>query len=354
MDNWQLLAERIDSFRMIDLLESFPEQLTEAERLGREFEFRQPDIPIKQLVFVGMGGSALAGDVIRALVEDRTSVSVQVHRAYTLPAWVGHETLVAALSHSGNTEETLFAFREAQDRHAKLLAVTSGGQLASFCQQEKIPYIRIPGGRPPRTALGYLFFPLFLVLVQNSFFDRVTGELEELHHLVAEKAQLFALEVPEENNPAKQWARKLHGKVPVFYASGKLGVAALRWKAQLNENAKQHAFWNILPEMNHNEIVGWELQGQKKLRSTFQPIFLHNTNDHPQIQKRMAISERTLQKSGLEVLHIETEGDTELARLFSIILLADFTSYYMALLNGIDPTPIAVIDELKSKLQKEE
>ena len=335
---------------MIDLLESFPAQLEEAETLGRKFEISQIPAAPAHILFVGMGGSAMAGELLRLLGRDRSPVPMTVIRDYTLPAWVDEKTLVVGLSYSGNTEETISAFREARKRSAGLLGISSGGKLGAFCQSEKIPFVQIPGGRPPRTALGYLTIPVFLIFQRAGLFSKISGELEELREIAQEKVRRFGLKNDEKENPAKQLARQFQGKLPVFYAPENLGALALRWKAQINENAKQQAFWNVLPEMNHNEIVGWELAGQDSWQGSFHAVFLHDQNGDPRIRRRIEITAEMLKKRGVEILSLNTEGRSYFARLFSLILLADFTSYYLALLNGVDPTPIPVIDALKSKL----
>ncbi len=350
--SWKSLAKKFDKSGMIDLLESFPTQLAEAERLGREFEIPQTGIAAAHILLVGMGGSAMAGDVARLLGRTRTPIPMTVIRDYSLPAWVNEKNLVVGLSYSGDTEETITAFQKAHERGASLFAVTSGGKLAAFCQSKNIPFVRIPGGRPPRTALGYLLIPLLLAFQRLDLFPGAEAELEELRQFVAEKVRQFGLEMDEKENLAKRLARRFQGKLPVFYAYGGLNAVALRWKAQINENAKQQAFWNVIPEMNHNEIVGWELAGQKTERSFFQIVFLRDRGDNARIQKRFEISGEILAKRGVDVLFLETEGESFLARFFSLILLADFTSFYLSLLNGVDPTPISVIDELKSRLRE--
>ncbi len=349
---WKVLAEKVDSQRMIALLESFPDQIAEAERLGAACDLSRLSTPPRSVIFVGMGGSAMAGDLMSLLGADFQTVPLEVVRSYSLPHWVGPNTLVVGLSYSGQTEETLTAFQEARRRGADVLAVTSGGQLAAFCERENLPCLRIPNGRPPRTALGYLFIPLLLIFHRLGIFSNLREALDECLALSRKKVQEFCLESEEAANPAKQVALKLWKRLPVFYASTHLAPVALRWKAQINENAKQHAFWNVLPEMNHNEIVGWQMSGQEAVRKYLQPVFLQDSQELPPLRRRLKITERILREKGFEVIQLKTEGRSRLARIFSLILWADFTSYYLSLLNEVDPTPISVIDSLKKQLQE--
>jgi glucose/mannose-6-phosphate isomerase len=286
---------------------------------------------------------------VRCLVEEEMPVPMAVIRGYSLPAYVGINTLMIAVSYSGNTEETFSAFRQGLDAGAMGYVITGGGQLDDLAESLNIPRVRVPKGLPPRCSLGYLFIPVLLALDETGLISLPGRDLQEAIQLTDKLRKSYAPDCPREENPAKQLALELQGSVPVIYGSlGTTETAALRWKTQFNENSKAYATYNILPEMNHNEIVGWDALPELSTKTA--AIFLRDSNEHPSVNARMEISSSILQEKGLTVYQFWSQGESPLARLLSLIYLGDYTSYYLALLNEIDPTPVDMIDELKRKL----
>ncbi|MCR4392255.1 MAG: bifunctional phosphoglucose/phosphomannose isomerase [Candidatus Acetothermia bacterium] len=325
----------LDRAGMLAALARFPDQCREGFALGER-------VPVDSLagfsrvVALGMGGSGIAGDLLAHLL----SVEVIPVRTYTLPRWVGEESLLLALSYSGDTEETLSAFADGLGRTRRALAVTSGGALGRLCTEKGIPWVRIPGGHQPRAALGYLLFPLLAVFRGLGTFRE---DLAETLSILDEQARALGPASP--GNPAQELALLLHGRVPLVCGAG---PAAVRWKTQVNENAKQPAFWAELPELCHNEIVGWELAG--KVFPNGVVVFLRSRHDHPRVQARIEILKEVLDRRGLPYLEVQGQGEGALAQTFSLLYLGDWASVYLALLNGADPTPVRPILELKERL----
>ncbi len=327
----------VDRAGMLAVLGRFPGQCREGLALGDEVSTERL-AGFSRIVVLGMGGSGIAGSLLGALLP----AEVVPVRGYTLPRWVGEESLVVALSYSGDTEETLSAFREALPRTRRLLAVTSGGTLGALCSERGIPWIKIPPGYQPRAALGYLLFPLL------GLFRRLDpiGGLDEVFPVLEGLARDLA--PGDGENEAQRLARTLHGRVPLVYGAGPTAPVAFRWKTQVNENAKQPAFWAELPELCHNEIVGWELSTRLLPQATV--VFLRAGHDHPRVQARIEILQQLLSARDLPWIEVHGRGTGALAQAFSLLYLGDWVSAYLALLNGADPTPVAIIRELKERL----
>lgn len=346
--------QALDPSGMADLLRDFPRQIEDAIQIGKAFQVpRSFQGTIEKIVFVGMGGSAIGGDVIRSLVSSEASTPIWVWRHYLLPPFVDQKTLCIFSSYSGNTEETISAFQEARKRRLRTLVITSGGELARLSAASSIPWIEIPKGYPPRSALGYSVFPLLKVLADLKLTKWEPRALEETVSLLgALERKKYAPEIPFRSNPAKRLAQTLWDRWVVIYAGTELlDSAALRFRNQIEENAKAMASHHLLPEMNHNEILGWQFPA--KLIPKCACVFLKDKEDHRRIQLRMQITkELVAAKRGVRVEEIRSQGKSRLARLFSVISLGDWVSFYLALLYRIDPTPVAVIESLKKRLAK--
>ena len=277
-------------------------------------------------------------------------VPIFVNRNYLLPAFVDERTLVIASSYSGDTEETLSAYQDAKKRSAKLIVVTSGGRLNDMADRDGVPVIKIPEGIPPRCATGYMFFPALILLTKIGIIKSKSGEIRQaIKFLRSLKNTKLGFDVPENKNIAKKVARALYDKYPVIYASqDNNDCAVTRWRGELAENAKTVSSGNLFPEMNHNEIVGFENPGH--LLKKIVVVMLRDSHDHPRISKRMEITKKILSTEGFEVIEVSSSGPSRLARIFSLLYIGDFVSFYLAMLNRTDPTPVARIAYLKKEL----
>lgn len=341
---------RKDPGGMLETLEGLPGQCLEALQMGQEVVLPEVGRP-RLVVLAGLGGSAIGGDLVRVLVSRQAGVPVLVVRDYNLPACVDQDALVFLTSYSGNTEETLEAYRQAGDKGAARIVLTTGGRLAELAERDGVLSVRVPGGLPPRSAIGYLSLPALLILARLGLtvFDPEAGA--ELLEVMGRVRDELGAGVPVAANRAKSLALKLYGKVPVIYGScGTTEAAAIRWKGQINENSKSLAFWNLFPELNHNEVVGSE--APPELLRQMAVLILEDPGDHPRIKARIEITAELLGKRVASITRLQGEGDSLLARIFSLIYLGDFTSVYLALLYNIDPRPVRVIDHLKQELAR--
>jgi len=341
----------LDAQNMIPLTDQFPQQCRKALDIAEQFNPPSPRIPIQNVVVTGLGGSAVGGDLLRVLMEDNGKVPLVVNRDYQVPAFVDDHTLVIAASYSGNTEETLSAFEDAQDRGALLVCVTSGGELAQRAAHHGSPVAFIPKGQPPRSAMGYLFIPMLMAAHKVGALRRdPKGDLLQAISLLENAREQWNADVPFEKNPAKQLAAKLYGKLPIIYGSQAYSsVVAFRWKTQLNENTKIHAFSNGYPEMNHNEILGWVLAQQQV--PNLAVVLLRDRVERPKIVARVETTKRLFSRAA-EVHEVFAEGQSLLARMLYAIYLGDWVSCYLALLYGVNPTDIGYINLLKAVLEK--
>jgi len=317
---------------MLEKLDNFRKQIEEAFKIAKKAKL--PKInkkKIDNIVVCGMGGSSAGGLLIQSFIK---KIPVFVNRNYDLPKYVKKNSLVFVVSYSGNTEETLSAYNEAKRRKATVIAITSGGRLA---EKEKKNLIKIPEGFQPRIALGYTFIPLLVVLSRCKLIPNQDNAVRDT---------LRAL-VPKTNSKEGfMLAKKLFNKIPVFYASDNLMGIAYISKTLINENAKQPAFFHIFPEMNHNELNGFR-RNAKKLHV----VMVKDKKDHIRIKKRMEIAGKLI-KEGTGITEISTKGKSLLARIMHTLHIIMYTSYYLALMNKINPTPVPVIEEFKLKLKK--
>lgn len=345
----------LDPSGMMDLTVGFAAQCREAVRIAAAFAPGPvPQRPVNNVVVTALGGSAIGGDLLRCLAARETDVPLIVNRDYTLPAFVSKDTLVIAASYSGGTEETLAAYAQARQRGAQIVCVTSGGILADRADTDGAPVWRIPGGQPPRASTGYLFFSMLAALAWRGLLRRsVDADVEETLELLEDLRGEYGPSVATDANPAKALARELQGRVPVFYGAQEyLGVVAVRWKGQYNENAKSHAFANVLPEQNHNEILAWALARRQAPR--WSVVYLRDPRERletPRLAHRVDVTAKVIGRS-VRSREVVARGESLLARMFSLVYLGDFASVYAAYLNGIDPTIIPGIDRLKSAMRR--
>ncbi len=305
--------------------------------------FKPPE-NINRVVICGMGGSAISGDLAAAIFGN--NLPIEVIKDYR-PSYIDNQTLLIAISYSGNTEETLSCVDIARKKGAWIAAITSGGKLqASLLPND--PRVTVPGGYPPRAAIAYLFFSAIRLMEAYKLIESQETVVKSIIAMLIKKAGAIASSVDRDYNFAKQMAQELQGKIPVIYASNpKLAPVAYRWKCQFNENSKVPAFYHTLPEMNHNEIEGWE---SVELRKYFIPIFLQNMDEDEKYLKRIRVMQDLFTRDTVPSLVFYAEGETLMERMFSLIYLGDMISYYLAELDDTDPTAINYIDELKKNI----
>ncbi len=340
----------VDKQGMLSRVEAFPDQCREAIDIGRGLDVRRVTGGRPNSVAVlGMGGSGVSGDVIRAVADPMSPVPVWSIKGYQLPGYVTRSTLCVAASYSGTTEETLSCFDQAIERGCKVICVTTGNELAERAARRKVPCAIIPSGLQPRAALGYLALPILIALEQLKIVPDQAAAIDETLFLIDNMVRQFKAEQPAKHNQAKQLASRLANKMPVVYGSdGIMAVAALRWKCQFNENSKAPSFWNVLPELNHNETVGWE--ELLTLTKRFALVMLRDRMEDPRVAKRFEVTRALIEDHFGRVLEVWSDGRERLARLMTTILLGDFVSVYLAIQAGVDPTPVERVQELKRRL----
>jgi glucose/mannose-6-phosphate isomerase len=351
LDNLKVM-EFIDRSKMLDLQVSFFKQCREALDISKNFKISPSYGKVKNIVISGMGGSAVGGDILRVYLKNQLKVPITVVRDYTLPSFVNRDTLVFSDSYSGNTEETLSAYKQAQKAKAKIIAITGGGKLKKLCEKNITPHIIIPLGQPPRASLGYLFFPMLVTLTKIGLLKAQDKDINETIELLKNLSEELGPGRAIADNYAKQLAVRLYNTVPVIYGSSEqTGIVALRWRNQFNENSKTFAVSNVFPELNHNEVVGWETL--INMTKNFHIMILEDKGDHPRVKKRIQITRDIIKDKAAAIESINSRGTSLLARLFSLISLGDFVSTYLAFLYDVDPTSIKAIDYLKNQLEKE-
>ena len=298
------------------------------------------------LVVAGMGGSAIGGALARAALGDHASRPIFVTRAYGIPTWTTPDTMVLCASYSGETEETLACYESAGALGAKRTVVTTGGRLAEMARADGVPVIPLPAGFQPRAAVAYMTVAALEVAALCGVGPRLTPEIDVAASHAEELVAEWGPDAPEDSL-AKEVARGLHGTIPVIAGAGLTAPIAYRWKTQINENAKLPAFSHELPELDHNELAGWE--GARE-SGRFSAVFLDDSDAHPRVKQRMVLTEQMIQANAAASFRLETRGQTAIDRVVSLVLLGDLVSLYMAALRGVDPGPVTALDELKAAL----
>ncbi len=346
LDTRSVVTE-LDPDGMLNLVEDFPQQCLKALEIAERVTFKSLDRAPSLVVVAGMGGSAAGGDFMRALFDEHAAIPLIVNRDYDLPSFVGVGDMVFCSSYSGNTEETLSAYMAAKKKGAKVIAVTSGGKLKELAEADGFPVVIVPSGQPPRTALGYMLIPLIVACQKLRLIhdQDIRGVVELLE--VAKKDWT----VEAKGNEAKKLAIRLKGTVPILYGLGSWqGSIANRWRCQFNENAKMMAFVNVYPELNHNEILGWNDVANQGV-AKFSGIVLEGGSESEKMKDRAAVTERLVGRQ-CEFEHVQARGDTLLGKMLSLAYLGDFVSIYLARLNGVDPETIESINKLKEALEQ--
>lgn len=336
----------IDRSNMIGFCINSAKLYNEALNLAEKIQvsYPKPD----NIIVAGMGGSGIGGDLLKDWARDKTAIPIEVNREYNLPAYAGKKTLVLLTSYSGDTEESLGAFLDALKRKCMVFCVSSGGALLENAKRLKVPFLKVPGGMPPRAALPYLLVPLLIHLEKAGFVQGAKDELQEAIKLLENVSFENSPEKPAKSNSAKTLALSIGQTAPVTYGYGFYRSVAMRFKQQFNENSKIPAKWEVFSELNHNEIVGWERAGE--LGKSFTSIFIRDNEEPVEIKSRIEITKEVMEQEDVKILELKAQGKSMLARMLSTICIGDFTSNYVAFLHGVDPTPVRTITYLKDTL----
>ncbi len=341
--------KKLDAGDMLGFIENFPEQIEEAISIAQGTEVT-PFKP-RQIVIAGVGGSAIGGDILASWLFKRIDIPIFVNRAYKLPSFTGEKTLLFAVSYSGNTEETLSLFDDAIKNKCKIIAITSGGRLAERCREEGVQLISIPPGKPPRASVAYLFMPIVVILKKLGIYE-ADSEVQVALEILKELRKHVVPEIPTVENKAKQIALQLQGENPIIYGLAIFNAVARRWQTQLNENSKMLSWHGSFPEINHNEIEAW---GQDESAKRFTAVLLRDDfRLDSRLQKRVGLTrDSILKKRAKKVIEVVAKGGEEkdyLARMLYSMYLGDFVSIYLAILNGLDPSPVSTIEGFKRDL----
>jgi glucose/mannose-6-phosphate isomerase len=341
-------TRQVDKSNMLSFCVDAPKHYEKAAKLAETFSV---DYPKPETIIVsGMGGSAIGGELLKDWARDKITVPIDVCREYSLPAYADKNTLVVVVSYSGETEESLSVFLDAVKRKCKTVSVGSGGTLEEFSKKLGVPHLRVPSGMAPRATLPYLFTPLPMLLEKIGLVSNVDPEISETIKVLKQISNANRPEEPLKDNFAKTLAANVNGTAPVVYGFGFYRAVAQRLKTQFNENSKVPAKWEFFPELNHNEIVGWE--GAKALAKHFSVIFIRDKDESKAISQRITVTEELIRRESVKTFEVHGVGKSRFAKMASIICIGDFVSVYLAVLRGIDPTPVRTISLLKERMKE--
>lgn len=341
---------QFDKLGMLEHLHRFPEQCQKAWEKVLKFQLPREYTKISNVVIAGMGGSAIGGDIVRRLAMAESKSPVWVHRDYGLPAFVDESSLVIASSYSGNTEETLSAFAESLGTRAKKLVITTGGKLKDLAEREGIPIFVIDYQAPPRAAFPHSFIPLVGIFQKVGLLEDKSADLQEAVDILKRLSGDLIESKPLASNPAKQLAAKLSEHLAVIYGAEIFSEVARRWKGEINENSKAWAFFENFPELNHNAVVGYEFP--PKAKESIFVLMVRSSSLHPRNLLRYEVTSRLLARAGIAYEFVEARGKSALAQVLSLILLGDYASFYLSMLNEVDPTSTDAISFVKQHLAR--
>ncbi|HEX7365314.1 MAG TPA: bifunctional phosphoglucose/phosphomannose isomerase [Dehalococcoidia bacterium] len=344
------IYKQLEPENMRGHLHGLPEQCRAGWDKASKFKLPADYADVDKIVILGMGGSAIGGDLARSLFSSVKKPTIFVSREYDLPAFVDERTLVIASSYSGNTEETLSSFSQALQKKCKKLAMTTGGELKSIAEAAGVPVFIIDYKGQPRAAVGYGFMSLIAFLQTLRFVSDKKAEVESMIQDLDKVLGELKETVATGSNRAKKLAKELHCKIAVIYGAGILSEVAHRWKTQINENGKSWAFYETFSELNHNAVVGYQFP--RELASKMYVVLLRCPSLHPRILARYQITAELLKQSGIGHEIIDSRAENELSQMMGLIYLGDWVSYYLAILNEVDPTPVTVIEYLKKRLSE--
>lgn len=342
------LFRETDPQDMLARISELPQQCRDAWANAQSLQFPAQYHQAEAVVILGMGGSAIGGDLLRTLLGSECPVPIIVNRDYTVPAFVNGRTLAIASSYSGDTEETLAALEAARQAGAVLLAIATGGKLATRARELNVPLLTFDYRAQPRAALGHSIVALISIVCRLGLVSDKEADLDEAVAVMESWQKEINEAVPLAENAAKKLAVKLHQHLSVVYGAGHLSEVARRWKGQFNENAKAWAFFEQLPEMNHNALAGAEFPAD--LAEKIVAVMLTSSLDHPRTRVRFQITQEIFGRRGVSCEVVEAHGSSRLAQMLSAIHFGDYVSFYLAMLYGVDPTSLEVVDYLKRRL----
>ena len=325
---------------MLDDVLAIPDHLRDA--LWRVESARLEAAGSAGLLVCGMGGSAIGGDLAAAALGDRVDRPLLTVRGYALPSWASADWTVLCSSYSGETEETLACFEAATALGARRIVAGTGGSLVERAREEGVPVIGLPGILQPRAAVAYMFVAAAEVAALAGVATSIRAEIEAAAATLDERAE-------ELQAVAAEIAERIEGTLPVFHGADRTVPVARRWKTQVNENAKLHAFYSELPEADHNEIAGW---GGIPEGTRLSAVLLEDADQHPRVRRRFELTAEAIAAAGIEVVRVETDGETGSARMLSAVMLGDLVSLRLAEDRGVDPVPVEAIESLKSALAR--
>ena len=325
---------------MIAYIKEFSNHITEALAIGNQYAFKHAAKPIQNIVLAGLGGSGIGAEIVKNYTHRSAQLPIVLCKDYFLPGFVNEDTLVIACSYSGNTEETIYALNEAHEKKATIVCITSGGQIAEFAHQNNLDLLQIPSGMPPRGCLG-------LSMVQILFVLNHYGIINDAFKSELPKTVAFLdAQVPQIQAEAQAIVEKINGKMPIIYADEHIGGVATRWRQQFNENSKILGWERIIPEMNHNELVGW-----KDVNQDLAVFFLHTGRELDRVVKRFEINKNIVQHYTSTIIDVFAKGEQYWDKIMYLILLGDWISWYLAEARGVDAVEVKVIDYLKGALK---
>jgi len=346
LDNKDFISS-IDKSSMYRELDNFPKTISEKVTLNLPDNYSR----VKNILVGGMGGSGICGDIIQSTLFELIDLPIEVIKDYSLPKHINSESLVIVISYSGNTEETLSLFDEAQKRESKIIAISNGGELQEKAKKFNSPYIRVKESLMPRTALGHLLNPLLNIVLKLFPNTLAYQDILEAEKILSNLQIIYALGSPLSENRAKEIAEKIKNKsIMIFGSESITRPAALRLKTQFNENSKLSVYFNCFPELGHNEIIGITDDPLSKKDTVI--ITLRSPLENPQLKKCIDVALEIMKPRVNEVIELWGQGKSKLSQLLSMIFLGDWISYYLALLREVDPTPVPSINQFK-KMKKE-
>lgn len=343
---------KVDKANMLEILLDLPMQCKRAKALGKYLDLPQEYSNFDNILFTGQGGSAIGADIIRSFLAYRVRVPIEVNRNYIVPSFVNSKTLAFVCSYSGNTEESLSAYKRLKKSGARIIALTSDGKLASWADADRLPCIMLPQGIPPRCAIGYMVLTPLVVLAKMGLIGSMDREIAQTVEVLERlKNERLAPEIGGTKNIARKIASLCYKKFVIIYGSDDCtGPVVTRWRQDLNENSKILCSSHIFPELDHNEITGWE--DAKHISKDFLVVILRDRNEHPRVKLRIQISKRLIKRKAKRVIEVSSQGKGPLSRIFSLIYIGSMVSFYLAVLNGVDPTPVDNVTYLKRELAK--